>query len=124
MKTKRQNRARSVSDTMLDGSGGHVSGNWQGVRSLPVCAMACVAKRFHGRIQRNFDRGLFISHHAYCSDALLLLPALLIIIRAVNSLTLRLVAGFLLTPLPFVVSARVPPSAPVPLLLLFFSFVL
>jgi len=29
MKPKRQNRARSVSDTMLDGAGGHVSCIWR-----------------------------------------------------------------------------------------------
>jgi hypothetical protein len=28
MKAKRQNRATSVSATMLDGTGGHVKGNW------------------------------------------------------------------------------------------------
>jgi len=63
--------------------------------------------------------GLLMSHHAYFSDALVLLPALLIVLREVASLTLRLLAGVLLSPLPFLVYAKVPFTAPVPLLMVF-----
>ena len=60
--------------------------------------------------------GLLVSHHAYVSDALLLLPALLIVIREVHSTMPRLLAGFLLSPLPFLVYPKVPFTAPVPVL--------
>jgi hypothetical protein len=63
--------------------------------------------------------GLLVSHHAYFSDALVLLPALLIVIREVNSTTPRLLAGVLLSPLPFLVYPRVPFTAPIPILSLF-----
>ena len=60
--------------------------------------------------------GLLISHHAYFSDALVLLPALLIVMRDVESIALRLAAGVLLSPMPFLVYPKIPFTAPVPVL--------
>ena len=73
--------------------------------------MARFAKRLLTGVQRTLKEGLLISHHAYFSDALILLPALLIVMREVESIALRLVAGVLLTPMPFLVYPKVPFTA-------------
>lgn len=63
--------------------------------------------------------GLLTSHHAYFSDMLLVLPALVFILRETTSIAVRLCGGLLLSPLPFLITAVVPLAAPIPLLLVF-----
>lgn len=63
--------------------------------------------------------GLLTSHHAYYSDVLLALPALVFILRETTSMGVRLCGGLLLTPLPFLIYSVTPLAAPVPLLLMF-----
>jgi Glycosyltransferase family 87 len=86
--------------------------------ALVIAAVAWFASRsrFSMAFSATLIGGLLISHHAYFSDALVLLPALLIIMRDVHSMTLRLLAGVLLSPLPFLVYPKVPFTAPVPVL--------
>lgn len=60
---------------------------------------------------------LLVSHHAYLADALLLLPALLTVVAESSGSLRRLLCAVLLSPLPFLVSAKVPLAAPLPLLL-------
>jgi hypothetical protein len=62
--------------------------------------------------------GLLVGHHAYSSDALLLLPALVTIARAIPSPAVRLFAGLLLSPLPFLVVPLIPLAAPVTFLMI------
>jgi hypothetical protein len=60
---------------------------------------------------------LLTSHHAYPADLLLLLPALLTLAAEVPGVP-RFLCFLLLSPLPFLITARVPLAAPIPLLLL------
>lgn len=55
---------------------------------------------------------LLVSHHAYPADALLLLPALLTLAAEIAVIPVRLVCAFLLSPLPFLVTPRVPLASP------------
>ncbi len=61
---------------------------------------------------------LLTSHHAYAADALLLLPSLLTLLVEMWGIPVRVLCLLLLSPLPFLVSPRVPFAAPVPLLLI------
>jgi hypothetical protein len=86
--------------------------------ALVIAAVVWFASRsrFSLAFSATLIGGLLISRHAYFSDALVLLPALLIVMCDVQSITLRLLAGVLLSPLPFLVYPRVPFTAPVPVL--------
>jgi glycosyl transferase family 87 len=61
---------------------------------------------------------LLTSHHAYLSDVLLLLPALLTLATEVPRVSVRLLCILLLSPLPFLVIPKVPLAGPAPLLLI------
>jgi glycosyl transferase family 87 len=61
--------------------------------------------------------GLLTSHHAYLFDLLPLLPMLVVVMRTATTNAVRVLAGLLLSPLPFLISPSVPLLAPAPLLL-------
>ncbi len=93
---------------------------WEGAgAALVACGVAWIASRtnFSVGFSAALAGSLLTSHHAYAADALLLLPALLTLAWEVPRTVLRVLCFLLLSPLPFLISPRVPLAAPVPLIL-------
>jgi hypothetical protein len=87
---------------------------------LVAVGVARIARRtsFTVGLSATLAGSLLTSHHAYAADVLLLLPALLTLAAEVPSIPLRGLCFLLLSPLPFLISPRVPIAAPVPLILI------
>jgi glycosyl transferase family 87 len=93
---------------------------WEIAGSVCVAALVvwlAARSSFSLALSASLVGGLLTSHHAYYSDVLLVLPALVLILRETTSMVVRLCGGLLLSPLPFLVIAVAPLVAPVPLLL-------
>ena len=86
---------------------------------LVACGVAWIARRagFSVGLSAALAGSLLASHHAYAADALLLLPALLTLAAEMPWTPLRAFCILLLSPLPFLISPRIPLASPVPLML-------
>ncbi len=97
------------------------AGTWELAGGAVIAAMVAwlsLRGSFSFALSAALVGGFLTSHHAYLFDLLLLLPVLVVILRTAASTAVRLFAGLLLSPLPFLVSPNAPLLAPAPLLLL------